>query len=239
MVRSYLLMILFCLTVSLFSLGQNRETKKHLRSIRQSESTNSQNGVCNQDTTFIDYALHNIIRPEDIRFVSNRNLLNEIPIVTCVSGEVNLLEKSKKTDINITVMISKFDPSDNKVVMNEHEEILSINGVKPVGSSYGYPETKIESIAIAINGDTISIPESVYTNLYNPNVCEFSGFTRNISAYQSKKGDYIYLYIYGGSGADTYFAKLIFDHKTHITTWIADYYPLSCFGCFHQGFIGF
>ena len=45
--------------------------------------------------------------------------------------------------------------------------------------------------------------------------------------------------MYGGENANTYFSKLVFDRQHYLTRIIADYVPLSTYGCFRDDFIGF
>ena len=57
--------------------------------------------------------------------------------------------------------------------------------------------------------------------------------------YPSLNGDYFYIYIYGGTGSDTYFAKLIFDKNNYIKKIVTEYADLSQFGALRLGFIGY
>jgi hypothetical protein len=236
-----LITLLFC---SIIALGNNqcysqkKEYKRHLNSIRKNERKTSSECVV-EDSTFLDYAMNRIIKPEEIVFISDRNLLSSIPITSCTEESITMAGKNGRKTIAINIKMIDFDTTVNKVSWNENDEITSINGEEAYGSTYDLPMKKIESIEIIFGCDTLNIAESSYSNLYNPNTCENSGFTKGIMAYQSLNGDYLYLYIIGGNGADTYFSKLIFNHKKHISTWVADYYPLSCYGCFRKDFIGF
>lgn len=60
----------------------------------------------------------------------------------------------------------------------------------------------------------------------------------NLQAYVSANNQFVYLYLYGGEAADTYFTKLIINKNGSTTRWIADYYILSCFSAFNEKFIG-
>ena len=151
------------------------------------------------------------------------------------------IQKNKKIEIELTA--KEFDSVHNKVEKFKDPEFKDftekINGQTAYGAMYGNPEMQFESLKISIDSVQLTIPDTVYKNFFDPNFCEYYGFVRNISAYTSLDGKYIYLYIYGGNAADTYFAKLIFDHKKFIAKWTVDYGPLSSFGCFSDRFIGF
>jgi hypothetical protein len=101
------------------------------------------------------------------------------------------------------------------------------------------PKKEFNSIEISVNGKQLYIPHYAYTNLYNPLTCEYDSMMKSISLYSSLDKRFIYMYIFGGNAADTYMAKLIFDHEKYITRIIVEYVDLSCYGSFRKSFIGF
>lgn len=215
---------------------RNNEGKGKACRIRSSESLRL-SGL--KDTTFLDYALNNIIQPKDRMYISNRNLLSAIPVTICTKYLIEMKDSVFGKEILIEIKMKDFDSTLNSIQRNENKDNVSINGFYPYGSFYSDPILQFESISIKINGNSLIIPDSAFINLYEPNLCEYSGYTRNLMAYPSEDGKNIYLYIYGGSGADNYFAKLIFDQEKFVARWVADYLPLSGFGCFSECFIGF
>jgi hypothetical protein len=75
--------------------------------------------------------------------------------------------------------------------------------------------------------------------LYNGNICSNFSLFKQIEAYESLNGEFIYIYLFGGNSAGTWFAKLIFDHDKYVTRIVTDYYPLSIHGSFKSSFIGY
>jgi hypothetical protein len=85
----------------------------------------------------------------------------------------------------------------------------------------------------------LKIPKTAYQNLFEPNTCSDSHFDRKIETYSSLDGQFIYVYIYGGNAAGSYFAKLIFNKEKYLTKIVADYYSLSIHSSFRESFIGY
>ncbi|MDF1694826.1 MAG: hypothetical protein P1U56_03305 [Saprospiraceae bacterium] len=94
------------------------------------------------------------------------------------------------------------------------------------------------SLTIKINDKDLQTSLANYQNLYEPEFCNFGGYQRITEAYED--GDNIYVYIFGGNAADSYFSKLIFDKTNgYVASIVADYESLSKYGCFGSHFIGF
>ena len=175
------------------------------------------------------------------KHVINRFTTKAFPTVYCDSSKILLkLNKTDSTSINIDIKIKNFTPNHHKIKGNLVEEnITSIDGKRPFGSEYSLPSYSFESISIQFEGQNIFIPTKAYSNFYNFNKCQSYNFKRKIEAYVSEDGNFIYLYIYGGNAASTYFSKLIFNNKKYLTRTVVDYGDLSQFGSFRKNFIGF
>lgn len=173
--------------------------------------------------------------------VINRFKTESFSTLYCDSSKIALeLKRTDSTSIIINIKIKIFNADLHNVKGNiSEEEVKSIDGKRPFGSEYGLPSYLFESISIEFEGQEIAIPKNAYTNLYNFNKCQSFGFTKKIEAYISKDGNFVYLYIYGGNAASTYFSKLIFNNKKYLDRTILDYGDLSQFGSFHENFIGF
>jgi len=234
--KTYLTISILLICLNLF--GQEKEHEMHIKSIRAS-SASAKNKDNIKDSTFLDYAINNIIKPDEIIFISNRNLLPKLTIKSCNKWHVDMsgtIDKNKT--IHIELSTKEFDSTENTFIkFKDSDSNEKINGQNAHGAIYGNPEMEFEQIKITIDTTQLIIPDSAYKNLFDPNFCEYYGFIRNVSAYTSLDGKYIYLYIYGGNAANTYFAKLIFDHKKFITKWVVDYVELC--GYLSERFIGF
>jgi hypothetical protein len=234
--------LLLLLSVST-SFAQTNELNKHIKSIRQ--AYHPKRNYSNQqlpDSTFIDYAIHRVINNEEhLKHITNRNLLTPLTLTRCFSSYAEIEGINSQNDtIEFEIRLSPFDSSLSKIEYDTlNHSIKSIDNQYPFGGTYVMPDLQISEIKISINKQPLTIPDTTYKNLFFPSLCEFGGFTKSISLYPSEDGNYLYLYIYGGNAAGTYFAKLIFDKKTIVAKWVVDYYPLSIYGCFSERFLGY
>lgn len=239
--------ILFASTVTISLFGQDcSEFKKHLKSIDSTyypgNVVDRMDTLFNANTAFVDYTIDNLLdKPSYKCFISNRNLLKKLKLLSCDSHKIIIRDTLKNGEIcNITLTTGTFEPKNHKIVANEDSStIKEIDDQYPYGGVYGIPKIEIKNLNLEINGLRLNIPHSTYGNFYYPNLCENYGFIRQVEAFESLNGKYIYLYLYGGNAAGTYFAKLIFDKTKYITKIVSDYYPLSIHSSFIDNFIGF
>ncbi len=198
--------------------------------------------VFNANKAFVDYTIEYLLeKPTDSCYISNRNLLNRLKTVSCDSSKIVIEDNLKNGKVcKITVSTREFQVSKHSIKTNEDStSIEEIDGQYPFGGQYGVPEIEIGLIEIEIDGENLKIPRKAYANFFYPIMCDNYRFARQIEAYESLNGEFIYLYVYGGNAAGTYFAKLIFDQKEYKTKIASDYYPLSIHGSFRENFIGF
>jgi hypothetical protein len=244
---NYILTLLLLLTTVTATKGQNKtEFEKHLNSIDSTFSPghiiDRFDTVFNANRAFVDYTIkHLLAKPSDKYFISNRNILPKVKHISCDSIKTEFKDTLKTGEIcHIKISTRKFQPEKNKIVKHtEYDQVKSINGTFPYGGQYTLPEREIEKFEFFLNGRPLTIPKSIYSDLFNPNLCENFGYYRQIEAYTSLDGKIIYVYIFGGNAAGTYFTKLIFDKEKYLTRIIADYYPLSIHSSFRKDFIGF
>lgn len=189
-----------------------------------------------------DYMInHSLENPSDIYFISNRNLLQKLKTDRCDTNLVIIADSLKNgATINIKIVIHPFEPELHTIeAIEDANSIQKIDGQFPFGAQYGVPKTSIAVLEIRINDQLIQIPDSCFSNLYNVNSCTNGSFQKQIEAYESLNGEFVYVYLFGGNAAGTWFAKLIFDHNTYITRIVTDYFRLSIHGSFRSGFIGY
>ena len=234
--------LLIIITIlSTAGLLAQEEYEAHIESIRKVDNRKPSPSSILKDTTFLDYAINEIIKPEEIIYISNRRLLQSFEIDTCSKWNVEMIDTiNDTTRIEISIKTKEFNPDANNIEKYKEEEYKeNINNLRAYGATYQLPEIEFSSIQILVNDLSLDIPDSAFKNLYEPSLCESYGFVRQVQAYTSLDGKYIYIYIYGGHAAGTYFTKLIFDHKRFITKWTVEYGHLSVFGCFSERFIGY
>ena len=142
--------------------------------------------------------------------------------------------------IEIELKSQEFDTLNRSFKYQDKSNFLiEVDGSYPYGAVYGNkPSEELESLTIKIDGKEIETDIDKYRNLYEPAFCNFGSYQRITEAYED--GENIYIYLYGGNAADSYFAKLIFNiTKGFVTSIIADYSDLSEYGSFGEHFIGF
>ncbi|MCB0852466.1 MAG: hypothetical protein KDD63_09600 [Bacteroidetes bacterium] len=235
----FLLFLLFLFPI----LKGQPEYQTHLNSIRNSSfKEKTENGWIG-DSAFIEFVISEVLDgPEDIIFISNRDLLTPLCIKHCASSQVSIydtLEDGRIIDFHIEA--ENFDPESHEFSYFEGEDSLieTIDGFPAYGGTFSTPKVGIKSMTAKIGKKKIKVPPEAYADLYNPNFCNNELFSQSVMAYPSLSGEYFYLYIYGGSGSDTYFAKLIFDKKDYIKKIVVEYADLIAFGSLRWGFIGY
>jgi len=196
----------------------------------------------NANTEFVNYTIRDLLpHPDDKKYIADRSDLRRLERTSCDSSRVSFkdtLNSGETLDIELTAGL--FIPEDHSIAIHpEHDYIQSIDGAYPWGGVYGPPETEIQSLSISVNGKGLSIPLNSYADLFEPDLCDLDHFRRPIEAFTSLSGEFIYLYIYGGDNAATYFCKLVFDQQSYVTRIIPDSMSLSTYSCFRPDFIGF
>jgi hypothetical protein len=243
--RQFRFLTLF-ICAPLFSVAQiQNEYEKHLQSIRETSFPINYGGLDSMQNgakVFVEYTTEHLLqKPSDKYFISNRNLLEPLNTVSCDTVHVKIQDTLKNGKIiDIRVRLKPFDEKNHTIRKSvDSIFIFEIDNKLPYGAAFNVPRFEITEFAISINGKSLLIPKDVYTAFYRVNMCPLNNFYRGIEAYESLNGEYIYLYIFGGSVGDVWYAKLVFDHEKYITSIIADYYVLNLHDSFKESFIGF
>lgn len=242
--------ILIFLLPEFFGCGQKQaEYEIHLHSIDQTfypgHIIDGPDTSFNANRAFVDFTIGYLLEsPSDLQYISNRALLPKLERIACDSFEF-LVKGELPTDeiVEVHIKTAQFDSSKHIVTrcidVKYSGEVKKIDGEYPYGGEYATPDREIIFFDIKVNDKLIGIPRSAYQNLFTPNLCNIHNFFRQIEVYASLDGQFIYVYIYGGDAADTYFAKLVFNKKKYLTKIVADYGVLSMHGSFRPNFIGY
>lgn len=222
------------LMVMSFGLAQS-STDMHINSIRYAPNK--------ADSSFIEHVIQSLLdRPQDVVFLSNRDLLTSLCVSHCSDEELTIHDTLKNGKIiHMYLRTKAFNPTEHAFSYYPGEDSLieTIDGLPAYGGTYQMPQFSIDSLSVVINGKDLKIPEDAYADLYNPNLCESEFFRQPVAAYPAEEGDYFFLYLYGGSSSDTYFTKLIFNKKRFLKKIIAEYPDLIDHGALREDFIGF
>lgn len=240
-------MRLFVLFLLLFAFMippvQAQEHEIHLSTIRASRYKKIGPDGIKGDSAFIEYVLDYLLEaPQDVMFISNRQLLNSLCLSNCTEKSVAIHDTlGKKKEVDIKVYTSKVEPESQVLTYYEGPDSLikAINGRRVYGAVDRMPQTRIDSISMRIGRREINIPHEAYADLFDPNLCDGGYFKRPLAVYTSMDGEYLYMYIYGGKSSGTYLAKLIFDKRQYIKKIVAEYEDLLQFDGIRPDFIGF
>lgn len=239
-----ILILIHLLLMQVVIANCQEEYKTHIKSIKDLKVERARPHQSLPDSSFLDYCLKNVFLDGEEIYISNRRLLKQLEMTACSKWYARMEGMILDSlPILVEVKATEFDSSKSKIQKFQQEKFKTltekIDGQFAFGATYVNPEMQISSVEISIGNNKIAIPDSAFSNFYNPNFCSFGGFDKRISVFTSLNEQYIYLYVYGGMAAGTYFAKLIFDHKEFKAKWVVDYAPLSIYGCFSERFIGF
>lgn len=216
-------------------------TFDHISHIRNMSRKGSIDGEAYEIKYFVDYVILRLLKkPEYIKYITDRKLLRRLKNEICWDNYVLISDTlANGEECRIVIKSQDFEPSNHQLKYQDKSNFLvEVDGKWPYGGVYGkYPFRELESINIEINKIKIDTRINKYDNLYEPEFCNFGSYRRITEAYED--GDNIYIYIFGGNAADSYFAKLIFNRSGFVTSIIADYGPLSKYGSFGKHFIGF
>lgn len=181
-----------------------------------------------------DRALHqelieSLIDPSDSIFISDRKTLEKIKGHDC-SDSIVTFNYTSKTGDKIEIKIEKglFDPSKHKLDIadtvykyihgQKRVDYLKVKNIIDGKYSYGIdatmPQSEIKSLTVNWNGQILTIPDSAYTNLYQPHLC-FDHLV--VESYLTKDNKNIYIYISGSDGAGGYSVKFVFDKVKYLT----------------------
>ncbi len=121
-------------------------------------------------------------------------------------------------DIQVTIKAGIFDPSKHKLAV-ENKYLVKIDNKPYLGNHGKVPKTTIEALTIVIGPDTIPIPASAISNLFNPNFTfrDASGIIRSQDGvYLSKDKRKIYIYMLNKDDSGSYEITWIVQDKKYL-----------------------
>lgn len=155
--------------------------------------------------------------PKQRRYVSDRNELKAINI--WYNSDSTILFKDETDEIKITFKNRYFDPTKifyPKSVGEEFSRIREYDEGLPFGIT---SEDTIFTYISEIIVNSKKVPDTYFSDLFNPNKYETIFSIKPINVYKSKCGQYLFIYIFGKLNTDimtmnevagfSYMAKLI------------------------------
>lgn len=226
------------------ALRAQDEPAIHLQSIRQSSYRGQNAYGPTGDSAFLEFTMRSLLAgPQDAAFISNRDLLQSLCLAACDSHSVTLHDTIATNGQVVAVHLwqEPFVAAAHSYAYFEEDSSLieSIDGEPAYGAGDRLPTWQLDSLSIRWGKRSLKVPPAAWAGLYDPNFCDADLFRRPVAAYPALSGRYLYVYLYGGTGAGTYVAKLIFDQKRYLTRIIAEYPDLRRYEVFREDFIGF
>ncbi|WP_459209977.1 hypothetical protein [Aquimarina rhabdastrellae] len=203
--------------------------EEHIKSIKKEQFyTDDRTGEkYNVNERSVDYAI-NYLKKNRIKekYITNRNLLKKIVNIECRDSLYTSFNGKLKngTEIKVNIKYKKFDSKKHKIELRNN--LNYFDGEIGFGAYYRIPSLEIDNIDLIINNRKVFIPREAFNNFFDVNQCESFLFYKPVEIFSSKDGKYIFIYLYGGIAANTYFAKLIFNENEYITQIVADYREL-------------
>lgn len=195
------------------------------------------------DSAFLAYTLQNTLdHPGDRQFIANRELLRSLCVSICSHDSVIIHDTlADGRSLQVALYVSAFDSAGHQYDYFPGPDRLlrSIDRLPAYGAIERLPQRQLDSLLIQLDGRPLVLPPAAYRSFYEVNLCGLDLFHQPVAAYSSLDGRYLYLYLYGGKGASTYFAKLIFDHERYLTRIVTEYAALRQYQAFRVDFLGY
>ena len=197
------------------------------------------------DNRFLQYLETEIItEASNKKYISDLRKHQKVKLVTCEKLLIHYKDEIDGKSVELKIALKPFDKDQHKIEYKvfqgkQSNDCMTVDGVKPRGGFYDCPKTEFDKIEFSINGQSIDTGNH-FDNFYNLKMCEIyqENFSPNPLLTYSKDG-FFNLYMIGGKGGDSYFAKLICDEKRVVKSYVFDYNQLRDNGGFDKGFLGF
>ena len=214
--------------------ADQEEPRVHIRSIL---------GTSSADSLFLRHMLRQGLESSpDRAFVANRDLLRPLCVAVCSADSLVIHDTlSDGAPFHLALYTRPFEPDSHQYSYFPGADSLieSIDGRPAYGAVDQRPTRQVDSLSVRIGKRHLIVPPAAYASFYEVNLCQLGYFQQPVMAYPSLSEKYLYLYLHGGEGASTYFAKLIFDRERYLTRMVAEYSLLRETGAIRPDFLGF
>lgn len=131
----------------------------------------------------------------------------------------------KNDNVNVTIKAAPFDPAKHKLQYYAKEHLVRIDG-KPYFGVYGeVPKTKIESVTVIIDKDTVAIPPTAYADLYEPDFTyrdksgSVKSYNKVLLSSETKngpRGERMYIYMLNRDPQGSYEVTWVIENKKYV-----------------------
>jgi len=140
--------------------------------------------------------------------------LKSLPITALSSNFISF----GNDNIQVTIKGGTFDPSKHKLGYYDEKYLVKIDN-KPYFGNYGeVPNTTIENINLVMDRDTVAIPPTAFTDLYNPvfSVTDGGVPKSNNKVYLSADGHKLYIYMLKQESGGSYEVTWVIQDKKYL-----------------------
>lgn len=169
-----------------------------------------------------------LLNPADSIYVMDRKLLERVAGMTCNDKVVAIKSKIQNGDkIEIKIENGDFEPTKHRIylydtipeIVNGRKlyDLMEVKNLIDNRYSYGIdgtmPRTEIKSMSIKWNEMNLAIPDSAFSNLYEPHLCSE---LLAVEAYIFNNKN-LFVYINASDFAGGYSVKFVFDKEKYLT----------------------
>lgn len=140
--------------------------------------------------------------------------LQTIPVVESADNFITF----SGNNIKVTITTAPFDGTKHKLQYYENKHLVKIDN-KPYFGDYGkVPKKQIENVLVIINKDTVAIPPTAWSDLYNPilSVNNKGVSTTNNKVYLSADGKKVYVYMLKQEAGGSYEVTWVIQDKKYL-----------------------
>ena len=141
--------------------------------------------------------------------------LSYAPVTSYASDSVLL----QKDNIKVVIKAGAFDKSKHKILLYDEKYVTKIDNKPFYGVIGKMTTTTIAYIMVTVGRDTINIPATAYSDLYDPKFCRPGAEAKtkcNLGVYFSKDNRRMYIYMLNGDERQGYEVTWIIQDKQYL-----------------------
>lgn len=140
--------------------------------------------------------------------------LKTIPVTTVTTNSITF----SKDNIQVKITAAPFDATKHKLAYFENKHLVKIDNKGYFGDYGKIPKTRIESVTVIIDKDTVALPAVAFSDLYNPifSYIENGVQKSHNTVYLSNDGRKVYVYMLKRETGGSYEATWIIQDKKYL-----------------------
>lgn len=149
--------------------------------------------------------------------------LKQMPIADYKKSQIRFEED----DISVIITSADFDKAKHKLLFYDEKYLTKIDS-KPYFATKlgGMPKKMIESVAVIFGMDTVHLPATAFSDLFDPIFCQANAGTNtakcNTAVYFSRDSSRLYIYMLSSDGTNGYEVTWVIQNKQYFRR-VVDY----------------